>query len=315
VDALTGLLDGPRARGAFVVRSILAPPWSLRIADEAPLTLMACVRGDAWVLPEDGVEIPVPEGAVAIIVGPEHYTVCDEPDTPVRVVVHPGQRCTTPSGEPLGDVMALGTRTWGDSPDGASVLLTGTYRADRDVSRRVLGALPRVLVLEAGDWDHPLLGVMEHEVARDDPGQEAVLDRLLDLLLIAVLRAWFARPEAEAPAWYSAQADPVVGRTLRAMHDDPAHQWTVAGLAAEAGISRAALARRFGDLVGEPPMTYLTGWRLSLAADLLREPGATLASVAGAVGYGSPFALSAAFTRVRGISPREHRLAAPGAAR
>ena len=314
MDALTGLLDGPRARGAFVVRSILAPPWSLRIADEAPLTLMACVLGDAWVLPEDGVEIPVPEGAVAIIVGPEHYTVCDDPDTPVRVVVHPGQRCTTPSGEPLGDVMALGTRTWGDSPDGASVLLTGTYRADREVSRRVLGALPRVLVLEAGDWDHPLLGVMEHEVGRDDPGQEAVLDRLLDLLLIAVLRAWFARPEAEAPAWYRAQADPVVGRALRAMHDDPAHQWTVAELAAEAGISRAALARRFGDLVGEPPMTYLTGWRLSLAADLLREPGATLASVAVAVGYGSPFALSAAFTRVRGISPREHRLAAAGAA-
>ena len=98
MDALTGLLDGPRARGAFVVRSILAPPWSLRIADEAPLTLMACVRGDAWVLPEDGVEIPVPEGAVAIIVGPEHYTVCDDPDTRVRVVIHPGQRCTTPSG-------------------------------------------------------------------------------------------------------------------------------------------------------------------------------------------------------------------------
>lgn len=314
MDALTGLLDGPRARGAFVVRSILTPPWSLRIADEAPLTLMASVRGDAWVLPEDGVEIPVPEGAVAVIVGPEHYTVCDDPGTPVRVVVHPGQRCATPSGEPLGDVMALGTRTWGDSPDGASVLLTGSYRADREVSRRVLAALPRVLVLEAGEWDHPLLGVLEHEVGRDDPGQEAVLDRLLDLLLIAVLRAWFARPEAEAPAWYRAQADPVVGRALRAMHDDPARPWTVATLAAEAGISRAALARRFGDLVGEPPMTYLTEWRLSMAADLLREPGATLASVAGAVGYGSPFALSAAFTRVRGISPREHRLAAAGAA-
>ncbi|MGE0027635.1 MAG: AraC family transcriptional regulator [Thermoleophilia bacterium] len=314
MDALTGLLDGPRARGAFVVRSILAPPWSLRIADEAPLTLMACVRGDAWVLPEDGVEIPVPEGAVAIIVGPDHYTVCDAPGTPVRVVVHPGQRCTTPSGEPLGDVMALGTRTWGDSPDGASVLLTGSYRADREVSRRVLAALPRVLVLEPGEWDHPLLEVLEHEVGRDDPGQEAVLDRLLDLLLIAVLRAWFARPEAEAPAWYRAQSDPVVGRALRAMHDDPARPWTVADLAAEAGISRAALARRFGDLVGEPPMTYLTEWRLGLAADLLREPGATLASVAGAVGYGSPFALSAAFTRVRGITPRQHRLAAASAA-
>jgi AraC-like DNA-binding protein len=91
------------------------------------------------------------------------------------------------------------------------------------------------------------------------------------------------------------------------LHNNPAEPWTVAGLAAEIGISRAALARRFTDLVGEPPMSYLTGWRLDLAADLLREPDATVGAVARQVGYGSPFALSAAFKRVRGVSPREHR--------
>ena len=77
-------------------------------------------------------------------------------------------------------------------------------------------------------------------------------------------------------------------------------------------MSRAALARRFTDLVGEPPMAFLTDWRLTLAADLLREPDATLGSVAYQVGYSSPFALSTAFKRARGISPREHRLAATG---
>ena len=92
------------------------------------------------------------------------------------------------------------------------------------------------------------------------------------------------------------------------MHNDPAHPWTVASLAAETGVSRAALARRFHDLVGEPPMTFLTGWRLALAADLLREPDATVGAVAQKVGYGSPFALSTAFKRVRGISPQEHRV-------
>ncbi len=91
------------------------------------------------------------------------------------------------------------------------------------------------------------------------------------------------------------------------LHHNPAHPWTVATLAAEIGISRAALARRFTELVGEPPMTFLTGWRLALAADLLREPGATIGSVARQVGYGSPFALSTAFKRVRGLSPRDHR--------
>jgi AraC-like DNA-binding protein len=137
-----------------------------------------------------------------------------------------------------------------------------------------------------------------------------VLDRLLDLLLIAVLRAWFARPDADAPGWYRAYSDPVVGKALRLIHDDPAHQWTVADLAAEAGVSRAAFARRFTELVGEPPMAFLTDWRLSLAADLLLEPDATIGSVAYQVGYATPYALSTAFKRVRGVSPRQHRLAA-----
>jgi AraC-like DNA-binding protein len=146
-------------------------------------------------------------------------------------------------------------------------------------------------------------------VQRDEPGQEAVLDRLLDLLLIATLRAWFAGPEAEAPSWYRAHSDPVVGRALRMLHHHPAHPWTVAGLAKETGVSRAALARRFTELVGEPPMSYLTEWRLARAADLLREPDATVGSVARQVGYGSPFALSTAFKRHRGVSPRVHRMA------
>ena len=94
------------------------------------------------------------------------------------------------------------------------------------------------------------------------------------------------------------------------MYDRPDHSWTVASLAAEAGASRAALARRFHDLVGEPPMTFLTGWRVALAADLLREPDATVGSVAKRVGYSSPFALSTAFKRIRGVSPKEHRVRA-----
>jgi AraC-like DNA-binding protein len=81
----------------------------------------------------------------------------------------------------------------------------------------------------------------------------------------------------------------------------------VAALAAETGVSRAALARRFTELVGEPPMTFLTGWRLALAADLLREPDTGLAAVARQVGYATPYALSTAFKRAHGVSPREYR--------
>jgi AraC-like DNA-binding protein len=310
VDALAGLLDGPRARGAFLLRSILTPPWSLRIQDEAPLTLVAIIRGEAWVVPGTGDSIRLGPGDIAVVRGPEPYTVADDPATKPQIVIHPGQHCTTPDGVSMTQAMDLGVRAWGDSPAGPTMMLTGTYHLEGEVSRRLLEALPKLLVLPADAWDCPLIPLLAGEIGKDEPGQEAVLDRLLDLLLIAVLRTWFSRPDAAAPAWYRAHTDPVVGRALRMLHNNPAHPWTVANLASEVGVSRAALARRFADLVGEPPMTFLTGWRLALAADLLREPDSTVGSVARQVGYGSAFALSTAFKRVRGVSPQEHRVGA-----
>ena len=200
-----------------------------------------------------------------------------------------------------------GVRTWGNSADGATVMLTGTYSLDGEVSGRLLRALPTLIVLRAQEWDCPVIPLLAAEIVKDEPGQEAVLDRLLDLLLIAVLRAWFARPDAGAPGWYRAYGDPIVGPALRMLHHNPAQPWTVAELARATGVSRAAFARRFNELVGEPPMSFLTGWRIALAADLLREPGATVGSVAHQVGYGSPFALSTAFKRLRGMSPQAFR--------
>jgi AraC-like DNA-binding protein len=313
MDAVASLLDGPRARGAFLLRSTLDPPWSLRIQDRAPLTLVALVRGHAWFVPDGGEAVRLEAGDVAIVRGPDPYLVADDPATAPQAVIHPGQRCTTPDGRELDAMRELGVRTWGNSPAGATVMVTGTYNLDGDVSQRLLRALAPLVILRDGEWDCPLIPLLADEVVKDDPGQEAVLDRLLDLLLIAVLRAWFSRPEARAPAWYRAYGDPVVGRALHLLHNDPAHPWTVAALADAVGVSRAALARRFNELVGEPPMSFLTGWRIALAADLLREPGETIGSVAQRVGYGSPFALSAAFKRVRGISPQQHRRATAAA--
>jgi AraC-like DNA-binding protein len=309
MDALAGLLDGPRARGAFLLRSIMDPPWSMRIQDEAPLCLVAMVRGGAWVMPDRGEAQRLGPGDIAVMRGPDPYAFADDPATPPQVVIHPGQRCTTVDGEELVDEMGLGVRTWGNSRDGSTMMLVGTYETSSEISGRLLGALPTLLVLPRDEWESPLIPLLGDEIVKDEPGQGAVLDRLLDLLLIAVLRAWLARPQAKAPAWYRAYSHPVVGRALRILNDNPARPWTVASLAAETGVSRAALARQFTELVGEPPMAYLTGWRLALAADLLREPDATIGAVARRVGYGSAFALSIAFKRVRGVSPQEHRLA------
>jgi AraC-like DNA-binding protein len=309
MDGLAGLLDGPRAHDAFLLRAVMSRPWSIRVQDEAPLTLVAMVRGDAWVALDDASEArQVVAGDVVVVRGPDPYVFADDPATAPQVVIHPGQHCTTPDGVALEDEMGLGVRTWGNDPNGRVVMLIGTYQLEGEVSGRLLRALPTLLVLEHDTWDAPLIPLLADEIVKDDPGQEVVLDRLLDVLLIAVLRAWFARDES-TPAWYRAQSDPVVGHALRLLHNNPAHPWTVAELARQTGVSRAALARRFNELVGEPPMTFLMGWRLALAADLLREPDATVGAVAREVGYGSAFALSAAFKRVWGVSPREYRLA------
>jgi AraC-like DNA-binding protein len=309
MDALASLLTGPRAQGAFLLRSILESPWSLRIQDRAPLALISVVSGVAWVVRDSDAPVVLRPGDVAIVRGPDPYTVADDPATPPQAIIHPGDRSTTVDGQELCAEMDLGVRTWGHSLDGSTVLLTGAYHMTGEISQRLLNALPALVVLRAESWDCPLVPLLNHEIVKDEPGQEVVLDRLLDLLLIAVLRTWFSRPEAQAPAWYRALADPVVGPAMRLLHNNPAHPWTVATLAAKTGVSRAALSRRFTALVGEPPMAYLTGWRLALAADLLREPDATVAAVARQVGYSSPFALSTAFKRVRGVSPREYRAA------
>lgn len=307
VDTLAGLLDGPRARGAFLLRSILDPPWSLRIQDEAPLSLVTLLRGSAWITPHDGESVRLRPGDVAIVRGPDPHTIADDPGTPVQIVIHPGQRCTTlDGGSPIG-FTDLGVRTWGDSLHGETVMISGTYQLHSEISHRLLDALPALLVRPAAAGDDALVELLGREISSSEPAQEMVLDRILDLLLVSVLRAWLSSPDAGVPRWHLAQSDAIVGPALRLLHDNPAYGWTVADLAAQTGISRASLARRFNDLVGEPPMAYLTAWRLTLAAELLRKADSTIGTVARRVGYGSSFALSAAFKRERGVSPMEYR--------
>ncbi|MEV8557061.1 cupin domain-containing protein [Streptomyces sp. NPDC051917] len=230
----------------YTVRDGLVPPVE-RVADEAPLTVMLMARGSAWITPDgDGVPVRLGPGDLAITRGPDPYTCGDEPDTARQALILPGGECRYPDGTSLNGSMDLGVRTWGDRPDAGTIMLIGTCLMRGEISGRLLDALPPLPTLPADVWACPLTPLPAEEIVRDEPGQDVVLDRLLDLLLISALRAWFSRPEAAAPAWYRAPADPVVGRALRLPQDDPAHPWTVAALAAKAGVSRAALARQVG---------------------------------------------------------------------
>jgi AraC-like DNA-binding protein len=307
VDGLTNLLDGPRVRGAILQRTVMEPPWSFRMADDAPLGLVAVLQGTAWIVPDAAEARELGIGSVSLVRGPTQVTLASAPDVPPTVLWLPGGRRTTTDGADLDEAMRLGVRTWGNDPHGSTVMLMGCYQLRGEISRRVVDALPPLIVLGHDHWRSPLPSMLGEEIQTEVPGQQAVLDRLFDLLLVSVLRAWFSQAEASAPGWYAAHRDPVVGVALRLLHEDPARPWTVADLAAESGVSRSVLARRFADLVGSPPMSYLKQWRLARTADLLLDPGLTLDTIARRVGYSDGLALSSAFKAARGVSPRQYR--------
>jgi AraC-like DNA-binding protein len=320
-DALSVLLRDVRPQGALFDQAVLCPPWSLRFEERTQLVLLTMFSGEAW-LGSDAVGGVTPEpvrlrpGDVAIVVGPEPYVLSDDPGRAPRVVVHSATHCTTPGGALLiddcpGCRQATGARDGrGDGGDGEGpqpVALKGTYRVESSVSQRVLDVLPRFVRVPAPPGGSATLEMIAEEIHRHVPGQQVVLDRLLELLLVSSLRAWFELPEASAPSWYRAYGDPVVSRALKLLHEDPARPWTVAALAATVGVSRAGLARRFTELMGRPPMAYLTEWRICLAADLLSRTDETVEAVSRRVGYANAYALSVAFKRTKGVRPTEHR--------
>ncbi|NDZ95789.1 AraC family transcriptional regulator [Streptomyces sp. SID6673] len=308
MDALGSLLNGPRAQSPMMLRMAMSAPWSVRIEDTAPLTVVAVTRGTSTLSYDDGTEHLLAAGDVALIRGTHPYTIADDPAHQWVARIDANGDCFDPTGtHSVAEDMCFGVRSWGNCADAASadaVMLIGTY-ASGEVSQRLLDALDRFTVVPM--HDHPLVSLMEIEIVRDSPAQEAVLNRLLDLVLITGLRQAMESGRVRAAQWYRAHTDPVVGHALRLLHNNIDQHWTVASLASATGVSRAVLARRFTDLVGEPPMTYLTQWRLSLAADLLADRTRSLSSIARQVGYGSPFAFSTAFKRRRGVSPAAHR--------
>ncbi|WJV46850.1 AraC family transcriptional regulator [Streptomyces flavofungini] len=277
MDALGDLLRGIRADGARFSRTVLSGPWESEPPESAALTLVMVLRGAARVTTGAG----APDGGAG---GPRTLTAGSaavSTSAPYRVAAAESTAETE--------------------------VVTGAYQWAGAGGRRLLSALPPLLVVPGGEECLTIIELIAEEVAADRPGRQYVMDRMLDWLLACTLREWFDLPEASPPAWYRALGDDVVGPALRALHDDPGRAWTVASLAGCAGVSRAAFARNFADLVGRPPMAYLTEWRMALAADLLTEPGATVAAVAARVGYADGFGFSDAFKRIRGITPSGYR--------
>ncbi|MEU4385618.1 AraC family transcriptional regulator [Promicromonospora sp. NPDC023805] len=294
-DPIAEMLDGVRTRGAVFHQSARTGIWEQHFDGGSPLALIGALHGPALVLPQGGDAARLGPGDIAVLTGGGPYVVTDDHYQPTAPAV------------PVAPIAGGATTV-------PTLLFSGRYTMRDGVPGPLVAALPTLAIVRADEGSCPVSPTILDDLSTAGPGQQTLLDRTLDLMLIAALHAWFNRPGAPLPAWYRAHGDPVVGQALRLLDAGPDQPWTVATLAARTNTSRAALARRFTALVGRPPMTYLRERRLALAADLLRQPDATLAAVSRRVGFSSAFALSAAFKRELGISPSEYRARTTAAA-
>jgi AraC-like DNA-binding protein len=282
-------------------RALLLAPWGLRFNAAGGAGVHVLLKGSAWLLPPDGEPIAMAAGDVALVRRRRPHGLADDPATPL-VDVSADQH--EPADHWPTDGSAL------DDASGGTVLIGGTYYLNGARPHPLFDSLPDVVHLPArvgaASTVRAVVDLLGAEMDRDRPGLSAALPALLDLLLLYAMRTWFESAQ-EASGWAQALRDPVIGAALGVIRDRPADPWTVATLASEVGLSRAAFARRFGELTGQPPVTYLTWWRMTIAARLLQTTDATVDSVAARVGYSSEYAFNKAFKRELGVPPARYR--------
>jgi AraC-like DNA-binding protein len=285
MDLLVDHLTRARASGAVFARTVAKPPWGLQLGGSIQLAVHAVAQGRGWLWLDDPSQSPTqlsPGDVILVRGGPDHYIGHD-----------PGAVCL----EPEEFRARHGADRFSNDPQ-ATVFLCGAYRFSGDIGRGLVNALPQVMPLSPpiGDPLRDVIGLLSRELASVEPGQNTVLDRLLDILLVLAIRTSF-RESVTTPRWYRASADPRLKAALQVMHESPGRKWSVPELAKVSGLSRAAFARAFGDALGQAPMQYLTDWRMALARDYLRNSEMDLAEIANLIGYGSPYAFAAAFRR------------------
>jgi AraC-like DNA-binding protein len=306
VDILSDALAALRTGRPVSVRTEARAPWSVRFQAVAGAGFHVVLQGTCQLLSPGRESVLLGPGDVVFLRKGGEHVLCDDPTTPA-VEFRPEQ---VDASSPIGQLTLPGTGA-------RTVLLCGAYRLDVAEPHPVLADLPDVVHLPARPGRHlALRSAIEQlaaELAEPRPGSDAVVAALIDMLLLYILRAWAdEQPARPGHGWAAALTDPLIAPALRAIHQDPGQPWTVRSLGERVGLSRAAFARRFTALVGEPPLTYLTSWRMTAAGRLLRETTTPLARIAELAGYSSEFAFGKAFKRRYGVPPgayrRQHRL-------
>ncbi|MBV9867621.1 MAG: AraC family transcriptional regulator [Abitibacteriaceae bacterium] len=338
MDVLTDVLQTVHLRSALWGRAELTAPWGLQHTGGDGVVLFHYVlRGHGWLEMDS---LPQPEsltgGDLVVLPQSHSFTLRNDLATLPRPMEElwngcPQANTSSPASAP--PVVQYGG---GGAP---TTLVSGCFHFDNKATNPLLAALPPLIHIKAEDlqgenrhgvpWLETTLQFIACEIAVNRPGAQTVISRLSDVLFIQAIRAFIAHAAEPHGAsrgngqaknetcgnWLRALAEPQIGMALGLIHAQPDQPWTVASLASHVGMSRSAFAVRFAQLVGEPPLQYITRWRMHKATDLLRHGSQdlSLAQVATSVGYEAEAAFSKAFKRMIGESPGAYRRAAVGA--
>ncbi|GLY92417.1 AraC family transcriptional regulator [Actinoallomurus iriomotensis] len=270
--------------------------WAYRFRPDAPVKLDAVVRGSCWLIVDDGPPSRLVAGDAVVLNGVGTTVLCSDPR------LRPAEATEIRASE--NDHRRLGS---GDDV----VIIGGHVDFDPAAASLFTSALPGVTHASAASTEaaemRRLLEQIMAETASDHPGARFAIDQHAQLLLLQVLRIGLRGEAVSHPGWLRLLADPRLRPAVSLMHADPGRAWGLADLATAAGMSRSHFAHRFREVSGQPPLTYLSHWRVRLAERALRETDTTVAALAERLGYASESSFSHAFTRIAGVSPSRYR--------
>jgi AraC-like DNA-binding protein len=315
MDAFSEILSGVKLSGAVFFSAEFSAPWGLsapaskvvaeQVAPSAAHLVLyhLLIDGIAFVEMEDGQSVALVPGDVVIFPhGDPHHMSSGKTARPP----FPNYGITPKiKARDLSPLRAGGGGT-------VSKFVCGYMTCDPHLSRPILNGLPPVFKVNvrtdpAGHWLETSIMHLVDEAVSGRFGSEAMLAKLSEALFVDTLRRYVDALPEQQNGWLAGARDPVVGRSLALLHGRVAHPWTIADLADEVGISRSALVERFSRYLSEPPMAYLTRWRLQLAAESLQKTSRGVADIATDIGYQSEAAFSRAFRREFGQPPGRYR--------
>lgn len=303
MQSLDDLLHTLRFRSRVTAAFELREPWGIAY----PAVARSCefhyvASGSASLLVEGETAINLGAGDLAMVIARPHAVTDSRRSAPKDVhalLRAAGESCASGASYRLGGAGAP-----------ASVV-SGRFSFDDFDTHPLFRLLPASIVIRAEervgiDWLESTLGFLTSEATSERPGANAILDRLCDVLFLQALRGWIQR-DAAPVGWSAAARDSAVSAVLDLIHREPGAPWTVTLLARRVAMSRSSFAERFQRIMGESPSSYLTGWRMHLAAVMLRERQASVAAVAERVGYESEASFAKAFKRRIGVAPGSFR--------